>query len=523
MSHHSTDTSSLQRLHKEIVDDMCASESRRHAKYLALFRELMSLESIDVKLEKALIHIVGGLDNPDLASVAVEVDSKIFGPSIDESEALHSSDIQVEGLLRGRISLTYADAYQLSPSEREFIDNVAEFISLAVVQSDGIKALQTAKKRSDRRSTILERQMRDRTKDLASKTSYLEGILRSSDDVIITTDLDARIVEFNAGAEKILGYYADEVVGHNVGILWENAYEREKILKEVHATGGVRNFETRLKTANGEIREMSLTLSLLKDEEGGVLGTVGISKDITDQKEMIRQLEQLNRNFRETVHFVSHEYKNSLMVIGGFVRRLIESESDPNRKEQLQIVYHHSKFLEAMSLDFLVMAELEHGEFQIRPRFIENFHEEVIRPAMMGLKERYPDSFESYDVSEGGVGDVQVLADPNMLEIVFRNLFGNALKYRSPGGKISYGVQIYPDRYVFNVWNEGPGVEETHREMIFEKFYRVSDESTREKRGTGLGLYNIRGIIEAHGGRIWCETEPGRWINFLFEIPRNKQ
>jgi signal transduction histidine kinase len=141
---------------------------------------------------------------------------------------------------------------------------------------------------------------------------------------------------------------------------------------------------------------------------------------------------------------------------------------------------------------------------------------------MMGLKERYPDSFESYDVSKGGVGDIQVVADPSMLEIVYRNLFGNALKYRSPEGKISYGVEIRNDRYVFNVWNEGPGVEKDQTDLIFEKFYRVSDESTREKRGTGLGLYNIRGIIQAHGGRIWCESEPGYWINFLFDIPRNK-
>lgn len=500
---------------------MCAAESKRHITALELCRELMTLSSLEAKLERALIHIVDGLDDSNPTQVSIEVDDKSFGTSKDGFDAVYSSDIKVEGLLRGRISVAGMNANELLPTEREFIDRAAEFISLAVAQSDGVKSLNTAKKRSDRRTTILEREMRDRTKDLASKSGYLQGIMRSSDDVIITTDLDARIVEFNAGAEKILGYFADEVVGRHVGELWENADEREKILEEVNLKGGVRNYDTRLKTVSGAFREMSLTLSLLKDENGEVIGTVGISKDITEQKEMIRQLEQLNRNFRETVHFVSHEYKNSLMVIGGFARRLIESEPDPERRNQLQIIYHHSKFLEAMSLDFLVMAELEHGEFQIRPRLIENFHEEVIRPAMMGLKERYPDSFESYNAAKSGVGDIHVMADPNMLEIVYRNLFGNALKYRSEDGKISYGVQIYPDRYIFNVWNEGPGVEEDQKEMIFEKFHRVIDDSTRDKRGTGLGLYNIRGIIEAHGGKIWCESKPGQWIDFLFEIPRD--
>jgi signal transduction histidine kinase len=209
-----------------------------------------------------------------------------------------------------------------------------------------------------------------------------------------------------------------------------------------------------------------------------------------------------------------------LIVIGGFVRRLLESETDPEREEQLQIVYHHSKFLEAMTKDFLVMAEIEHGEFRVRKEPIKDFYKEVILPAMVGLKERYPDSFETYDTSMGGVGAIQLPGDQGLLEIVYRNLFGNALKYRHPGGKIAYGMVEYPDCYVFNVWNEGPGVDNDKRERIFEKFYRAEDETIQKKRGTGLGLYNIRKIIEAHGGRIWCESSPGHWVNFLFTLPK---
>ncbi|MDQ1239936.1 MAG: hypothetical protein QG577_2122, partial [Thermodesulfobacteriota bacterium] len=181
---------------------------------------------------------------------------------------------------------------------------------------------------------------------------------------------------------------------------------------------------------------------------------------------------------------------------------------------------HHAKFLEAMSKDFLVMADIEYGKFQVRKEKIDNYYEQVILPAMMGLKERYPDSFQSYDASMGGVGAIQLQGSASLLEIVYRNLFGNALKYRSAHGKIAYGVSPQPDGYIFNVWNEGPGVPYEEVEKIFQKFYRVHDDTTREKRGTGLGLYNIRKIIEGHGGRIWCETRPGEWINFLFYLPK---
>ena len=73
---------------------------------------------------------------------------------------------------------------------------------------------------------------------------------------------------------------------------------------------------------------------------------------------------------------------------------------------------------------------------------------------------------------------------------------------------------------MFNVWNEGPGIEPEEREKVFEKFYRIPNEITRSKRGTGLGLYNIKRIIEAHGGSLWCESEVGRWTNFLFTLPK---
>jgi PAS domain S-box-containing protein len=359
-----------------------------------------------------------------------------------------------------------------------------------------------------------------RTEALASQSGYLEGILRSSADMIITTDLESRIVEFNPAGEKLLGFAAEEIQGHKINEVWADAFERETILEEVQTSGGIKNYKTKLKRKDGILVEVSLTLSLLKDNEGRILGTVGISRDIAHDNAIRRELERLNKNYREAIHFINHENKNSLLVIGGFVKRLLDTETDPKRRKQLEIIYHHSTFLEAMSHDFLTMADLEQGEFQIYKQEIENFFQQIILPAMVGLKERYPNSFENYDETMGGVGTVPVYGDPRFLEIVYRNLFGNALKYGARGGKIAYGIVDLGDKFLFNVWNEGPGIELEEREKIFEKFYRIRNDVNRSKRGTGLGLYNIRRIIEAHGGEIWCESEVGSWVNFLFTLPK---
>ena len=138
----------------------------------------------------------------------------------------------------------------------------------------------------------------DQNRSLAKETVYLEGILRSSEDMIVTTDLNSRIVEFNHGAEKILGYTAEEMQGRKIGDIWLDPDERELIQQEINVSGGLRNYETKLMAKNGDIREISLTLSLLKDEEGHTLGTVGVSKDISKENAVRRELERLNENYR---------------------------------------------------------------------------------------------------------------------------------------------------------------------------------------------------------------------------------
>jgi PAS domain S-box-containing protein len=494
--------------------------SDKLASLLNISRILHCKTPFEEKMKKALDQVTASMDDPMNSAAWLEVDNIVYGSPPEEFHGeVRQYEISVEGVSRGFIHADHG-MKEIRPEEKHFLQEAAELIGSRLEILDLENKLKVSEERFKKPGESLTGEVQKRIAALSAETSYLKAILRHSEDMIITTDLESRIVVFNPGAETLLGYRADEVRGKAVSELWMDAAERKNILDEVTASGGVRNYETRLKTKRGGIVEISLTLSLLKDRQGKVLGTVGISKDIGREKAIRTELEQVNQNFREAIHFINHETKNSLIVMSGFLRRLLDNESDQRRKEHLQIIYHQSQFLEAMSRDFLVMAELEHGEFTIRKQLIKNLYEEVILPAITGLRERYPDSFESYDTSMGGVGAIELQGDPALLEIVYRNLFGNALKYSYPGGKLAYGFVDQGDSFLFNVWNTGPGVASDLVERIFDKFYRVHDASTKGKRGTGLGLYNVRKIIEAHGGRIWCETKPGEWINFLFVLPK---
>ena len=506
---------------KEGCEELVPKVLKKLTGLLEITRELMVTAPFEEQMEKVLGRLAASLDEPAGAAVWLELANRTYGKIPKEvTQSEYVQEVVVETEVRGCLHVDCPKQPNRTPEEVYFLEEVADLIGRQVEISGLLTKLRQSEERHKKLAANLAKEMWSRTEALAQESGYLEGILRSSDDMIITTDLEGRIVEFNPAAEKTLGYTAEEMQGRKISDVWLDAAERERLMDEVNLSGGIRNYQTRLKTKSGEFREIFLTLSSLKDEQGKIVGTVGVSKDIGRENAVRRELERLNHNYRETIHFISHENKNSLIVIAGFVRRLLETETDPARRDQLAIVFHHSQFLEAMSRDFLVMADLEHGEFHVKKTLIRNFYEDVVLPAMIGLKERYPDSFKSYDESMGGVGAIQLMGDPSLLEVVYRNLFGNALKYRYPHGKIAYGVVERTDSYLFNVWNEGPGVPPNQVESIFEKFYRVQNDTTGEKPGTGLGLYNIRRIIEAHGGRIWCETKPGDWINFLFILPK---
>ncbi|OGQ72880.1 MAG: hypothetical protein A2235_06185 [Deltaproteobacteria bacterium RIFOXYA2_FULL_42_10] len=147
----------------------------------------------------------------------------------------------------------------------------------------------------------LEERIKDRTTELEKTKNYLESIMRNSSDAIITTDLDGRIVTFNEGAERILGYKMGEVIGTGMADYYYQREERGKLLDMIKREGMVSNYETRLVRKGGRIIDISLSLSLLRDENGREIGAVGISKDITEWTRAQEQLREYSHKLESMV------------------------------------------------------------------------------------------------------------------------------------------------------------------------------------------------------------------------------
>ena len=110
-------------------------------------------------------------------------------------------------------------------------------------------------------------------------------------------------------------------------------------------------------------------------------------------------------------------------------------------------------------------------------------------------------------------------ADPDRLAQVFRNLVRNAVAHTEPDGRITLGAEADDGRIAFSVSDTGPGIAPEHLNRLFDRFYRTDAARASDEGGSGLGLAIARAIVEAHGGRIWAESQPGRGATIRFEIP----
>ncbi len=234
----------------------------------------------------------------------------------------------------------------------------------------------------------------------------------------------------------------------------------------------------------------------------------------------VERLKAALEEYRETLHFVNHEFKNSLTVISGIAKRLIRQEEDSERRNHLKIIAEQTDHLESICEDFLVMSRFEADMLEPDKEPIEDFFEDVIRPEINGVKERYADTFPGCETNLENMPPVRIVGDRTLLRTVFRNLLGNAMKYGDGRRPIELIAEETDDSFRFSVWNSGPPIPEDKTEEIFEKFRRVSESAEQKPRGTGLGLYNARRIIEAHGGDIRCRPGDKEGTAFVFTLPK---
>ncbi len=347
----------------------------------------------------------------------------------------------------------------------------------------------------------------DRTiRTLTEERNLSSAILGSMVEGVAVVNASERLLFANPGFEEILDL---DVPPQSGSALVEIVRQTELLEAVRQVLKGEPRVETEIVTGTLRQRFFAVTVAAVTAAETS--GAVIVLHDITE----LRKLERVRRDF---VANVSHELKTPLTAIQGFAETLLAGAIDDpkNRVRFLEIILDHSRRLARLTDDLLRLSKMDADRLELEvqrlgvPHFVESCVETAQRPAAekdlrisVNLQDRLPD----------------IAADRRRLAEVLQNLLDNAIQYTSPGGQIMLSASADAGEVKFTVSDTGIGIPQADQPRIFERFYRVDVARSREVGGTGLGLAIAKHLVEAHGGRIWVESEVGQGSQFYFTVP----
>jgi PAS domain S-box-containing protein len=374
---------------------------------------------------------------------------------------------------------------------------------------------------------ITERRRVEREREASARTArQLAAIVESSDDAILSKNLDFRITSWNRAAERMFGYTATEAIGQSVAIIIpETRWSQEKlVMRSIRHGEKVEYCETERRRKDGTVIPVSVTISPIHDAAGTVVGASTIVRDITRQRaaEKERQgrlaAEDANRAKDEFLTMLSHELRNPLSAITGWVSMLKQGQVPGERLPHALGVIERNVRAESQLVESLLdFSRIEAGKLDLNMEGVD----------LSALLETVVDSMRPAADAKGVMlnltradGSLIVVGDGGRLQQVFSNLLANALKFTPRGGHIQIQLVRAGSQAQVQVVDDGEGIQPDFLPYIFERFRQADSAKGRGHGGLGLGLAIVRELADAHGGTVTAESQgKGQGSTFTVTIP----
>ncbi len=369
---------------------------------------------------------------------------------------------------------------------------------------------------------------------------------------IIETDPRGRISLFNPGAEGLLGYSSEEVLGRSAELL----HSSEELARQARALGVPATFvdlaerisrtepgprEWQYVRKDGEVRTLSMTLVSIADRSGLVVGYLSTAEDITDrvraqgaleaalqtERRAVSHLTEIDRTKDAFVSSVSHELRTPITNIVGYLELLLDGaygETNRGQHEALGRIETNSHRLLELIDDLLTLSSLEALDVHLAKEPVDL--REVIHRSGERVFSDASERGQHVDVEVPSEPAV-VLGDEEHLERMVSNLATNAVKFTPDGGRITLRVRTEGPQYEIEVEDTGVGIPEEERSLLFNRFYRTTHAQTEAVDGSGLGLSIARTIAHLHGAEISASSTPGEGsvftVSFAHRRPRSSR
>jgi len=343
------------------------------------------------------------------------------------------------------------------------------------------------------------------------KLKMSADIIASSYDAIISKDLNNIVTSWNKSAERTFGYTEAEMIGRPLSILLpiDRLAEEQEIYDRLRAGEVVQHFETQRVTQDKRVLDVSLSISPIKDKNGEIIGLSKIVRDITERK----QEEKRKSAF---VSFVSHELKTPLTSILGFVQLMLSKAKKSGNAfdiAALSKTEFQAKRMATIVHDFLSVDRLEAGNLGLSKAVFsfDGLAREIVEE-MVVLSPKH-------HITYIPCREVNVHADRDKIGQVLSNLITNAVKYSPTGSSVSISCEIDGPSLSVQVADNGIGISEKDQLHLFDRYYRVENESFHTISGFGIGLYLVSEILRIHGTQIHLESALGAGSKFSFNLP----
>jgi PAS domain S-box-containing protein len=364
---------------------------------------------------------------------------------------------------------------------------------------------------------------------------HLAAIVNSSDDAIVSKDLNGIITSWNPAAERMFGYVAAEAVGKSITLIIpaERLGEEQEVLRRVRAGVALDHYETVRVRKDGTPIDISLTVSPIRNASGTIVGASKIARDISDRKRadaerallLAREqsarsdAERANRTKDEFLATLSHELRTPLTAIVGWVRMLRQGGlDDTSTGRALEIVERNTAALKRLVEDILDISSITMGQFRIETAPVD----------LAGVVEQATDSVRhaalAKDITLTLTRDPvmrPVVGDAGRLQQVVWNLLSNAVKFTPAGGRIDVTLAQTGSYAEIRVRDTGQGIAPEFVPRLFDRFSQQDASTTRQHGGLGMGLAIVRHLVELHGGVVRAESAgPEQGATFIVRLPQ---
>ena len=356
---------------------------------------------------------------------------------------------------------------------------------------------------------------------LEHETLRLAAIVNSSEDAIVSKDLNGIVQTWNGAAERMFGYTAEEIVGRPIRLIIpeDRQSEEDNVLATIRAGRAVEHFETIRQRKDGTLIEISLTVSPVRARDGTIIGASKIARDVSEQRRLARRAEEAARSKDEFLAMLSHELRTPLNAVLGYTRMLRDGRYSEERQGQvIDIIERNARVLSQLVSDVLDVSAIVSGKVRLTldacnvaaPLLAAV---DIVRPSAeakgVALRVTIPDDAPS------------ARCDADRMQQVFWNLLSNGVKFTHRGGVVHATLAADESIVTVVVADTGIGIRRESLPFLFQRFWQAESVHTRFVGGLGLGLALARHFVELHGGSIGASSEgEGRGSTFTVKLPR---